>query len=125
MLFEYLETYKKEKMATMPKQSGIDSSMWRVLEGFSMFASSSCQVFALQKISARNLRTIRRRLRVLARLPGRLWLLLGPSRRAEGLLGEEGRSVLTDHQKHKAKECEEAMARRRGVHLRGPAGTGK
>ena len=50
---------------------------------------------------------------------------MGPLQRADGLLGEEGRSILTAHQQEKAKQCEQAMERRRGVHLQGPAGTGK
>eukprot|EP00960_Hanusia_phi_P069479 767101-Hanusia_phi.AAC.1 len=124
LLFEYLETCKKHKTETMSAESGSDRSMSGKLEGFSMFASSSGKVFCVQPTPHR-LAEISRNLRVLARLPGRLLLLLGPARSAGGLLGEEGRTMLTEHQEEKAKACQEAMARRQGVHLRGPAGTGK
>ncbi|EKX41502.1 hypothetical protein GUITHDRAFT_112475 [Guillardia theta CCMP2712] len=125
ILFEYLETYKREKTAEMTREGKPVSSLPSLFQGFSLLASSSSEPFALQKISSQRLREIRSNLRVLSRLPGRLLLFMGPARRAGGLLEEDGRSMLTAHQKEKAKLCEEAIERRRGVHLRGPAGTGK
>eukprot|EP00960_Hanusia_phi_P048438 758942-Hanusia_phi.AAC.1 len=122
ILFEYLETYRKINASDDCKRVSCTSSP---LEGFSLFASSSGRIFSLQKISLRDRRMIKRNLKTLASLPSCLLLFLGPSRRAEGLLEDDGRSILTEHQRAKASECEEAMMRRRGVHLRGPAGTGK
>ncbi|EKX41240.1 hypothetical protein GUITHDRAFT_142158 [Guillardia theta CCMP2712] len=125
ILFEYLETYKREKMAETTREGKHVSSLPSLFQGFSLLASSSSKQFALQKISSQRLREIRSNLRVLARLPSRLLRFMGPARRAEGLLEEDGRSILTAHQKEKARQCELAMQRGRGVHLRGPAGTGK
>eukprot|EP00960_Hanusia_phi_P061298 764800-Hanusia_phi.AAC.1 len=125
ILFEYLETYKKQIMAGMEKEGQADSSLSSLYQGFCLFASSSNEAFSLEKTSLRYLRAIRKNLRLLACLPDRLLLLLGPVRRAEGLLGEEGRSMLRAHQQAKVVEWEEAMASGQGVHLRGPAGTGK
>eukprot|EP00960_Hanusia_phi_P073953 768123-Hanusia_phi.AAC.1 len=124
ILFEYLSTYLMETL-NMTSGSRSVSSIISEFEGFSLFASSSGKVFSLQRTSRHRLHEIKRNLRVLACLPDRLLLFLGIARRAERLLVGGERSILTDHQKAKAKECEEAMARRRGVHLRGPAGTGK
>eukprot|EP00960_Hanusia_phi_P062841 765279-Hanusia_phi.AAC.1 len=125
ILFEYLETYKKEQMEKMTAGNNSDLSVSCLFEGFNMFASSSARFFALSPISLPCLREIIRNIRIFARLPGRLLLLLGPVRRAGGLLGKYRRSSLTDYQWEIAKECEEAMRRGSGVHLQGPAETGK
>eukprot|EP00960_Hanusia_phi_P048033 758732-Hanusia_phi.AAC.1 len=125
ILFEYLEICKKEKDTEVIKGTGSDPSIFSLFQGFCMFASSSGRLFSLQQISRRSLREIRTNLRSLARLPRRLLLLLGPVRRAQGLLERDVESLLTEHQKDKALECEEAMVIGTGVFLQGPAGTGK
>eukprot|EP00960_Hanusia_phi_P061427 764842-Hanusia_phi.AAC.1 len=125
ILFQYLETYQKERNAKLMQESGTASTMCSIFHGFCMFASSSGRLFSLQDIDLRRLREIRRNLWTLACLPNRLLLLLGPVRRAQGLLEEDGRSLLSKHQKDKARECEEAITMEKGVHLQGPAGTGK
>uniref|UniRef100_A0A7S4L6K9 Helicase ATP-binding domain-containing protein n=1 Tax=Guillardia theta TaxID=55529 RepID=A0A7S4L6K9_GUITH len=121
ILFEYLETCRKVAESSSEGKA-VDPSLF---QGFTLFVSTSSRSFVMQKIKSERLREIRSNLRVLSILPPPLLTSMGPVRRAEELLEEEGRSTLTAHQKEKAKECEEAMGRRRGVHLRGPAGTGK
>ena len=77
------------------------SSLPSLFQGFSLLASTSSEPFALQKISSQRLREIRSNLRVLARLPGRLLLFMGPVRRAKWLLEEDGNQFEWDDEKKK------------------------
>eukprot|EP00960_Hanusia_phi_P061650 764899-Hanusia_phi.AAC.2 len=126
LLFAYLEARVGEHKAL----HGPDSDTRLLFHGFRMFASSRRRIFTLTRAdrpSEADLQQLYEKLRMFARLPQIGLRQLGPDhvQTREELERELGRSVLTLHQASRLRECEDAMRTHKGVHLQGPAGTGK
>eukprot|EP00960_Hanusia_phi_P046218 757699-Hanusia_phi.AAC.2 len=124
LLFAYLEARAGEHEAL--HGPGSDTSL--LFRGFRMFASSRGRLFTLTKAdrpSEADLRQLRGELRMFAGLPLACLRLLGPVLTSDEMAREVGRSFVTLHQASKLRACKDAMRTYKGVHLRGPAGTGK